>query len=148
MKNNAARQYCSRIQRSLVCSGTSRKRLLTQGKELVDRFVQENPDAQYADFVMAFGPPEAFAGEMLSTVDSKEVEDAQRRRRYTKGIVLVGLILVLIAACVLLFTKWSKVQEIIRGNYIIVTDDHGEIAKEEYLKNFEKKIIMSSKEGE
>lgn len=138
MKNNAVRQYYSKVRRGLVCSGASRKQLLGQGEALMIRFEQENPDAQYADFITAFGPPEVFAGEMLSTVGGKEVEDVKRRRRCAKWIVLAGVALVLIAGSAFWFAKWSKAQEVVRGDFNVINGTSQEITEEDYFKMFER----------
>lgn len=148
MESNAARKYCSKMRRGLVCSGASRKQLFHQGQELVGRFEQENPDAQYADFVTAFGPPEAFAGEMLSTLDGKEVENAKRRRKRTKWILLAGVILVLIAVCVFSVAKWSKRQKIVEESYVLITHDFQEMTDEEYSIMFGEAAMALSEKGE
>lgn len=137
MGSKAARQYIAHIRRHLVCSAGSRKQLLRKGKELVARFGEENPDAQYSDFVSAFGPPENFAGEMLSSVDGKEVANAQRRHRCVKRTALVGLVLILIVAAVFWFAKWSKAQKVVNGDFRIESDSFQSMTEGEFDAVFE-----------
>lgn len=132
MESKAAKRYFSRVQRCLVCPAASRYQLLGRGRRLVTQFEQENPNAQYSDFVSAFGSPENFAGEMLSTVDKKEVEAAQRRRRLGYRLALTCLVLVLCVTAVLGWAKWSKVQEVIQGDRWIAKGVPEEITQEEY----------------
>lgn len=132
MESKAARQYFSRVRRRLVCSTASRKQLLSQGQELINRFEQENPYAQYADFADAFGPPEDFAREMLSTVDRKEVDAAQRRQRHAKWTVLVGLLLILIAVPVFGFAH----RNVLGRDHVVINSTPHQIAEEALYTQF------------
>lgn len=132
MESKAAQQYFSRVRRRLACPAASRDQLLGRGRKLVAQFEQENPNAQYSDFVAAFGPPGDFAGKMLSCVDSEKVEAVQRRRKLGRQIVLIGLALLLCAVAALGWVKWGKAQEVIQGDFWVVKGTPRVITQEEY----------------
>lgn len=131
MESKAARQYFSRVRRRLICPSASRDQLLGRGRRLMTQFDEENPDAQYSDFVSAFGTPKDFVEQMLSCVDGEAVNAVQRRYRYIKQTALVGLMLILIASTAFWFTKWNKVYEIVRGNFVIIQHEPERISEEE-----------------
>ena len=147
MESKAAKQYFSRVQRCLVCPAASRHQLLGRGRRLVAQFEPENPNAQYSDFVSAFGSPENFAGQMLSCVDSGAVEAVQRRRRRIKQTVLIGLMLVLLVSTVFWFARWNKIYEIVRGNFVIVQHDPEKITEEEASITFKKVGVLFPTDG-
>ena len=132
MESKAAQHYVSRVRRRLTCSAPSRRRLSLGSQELATQFASENPDARYDDFVTAFGPPGDFAGELLSSLDSGEVETAQRRRRLAPRIALICLVLVLCSAVVLGWAKWGKAQEVIQGDFWVAKGVPEEVTEEAY----------------
>lgn len=148
MESKAAKQYFSRVCRRLTCPTDSRDQLLGRGRKLVSQFEQENPNAQYADFVAAFGPPGDFAGQMLSCVDSGEVEVVQRRRRHIKWTAITGLVLLLLVVAILGFAKWSKAQKVINGDFCVVELEPQKITEEECYARFEKEGVPVPNEGE
>lgn len=147
MESKAAQQYVSHVRRRLTCSSPSRRQLSLRSQELADQFAAENPDARYDDFVTAFGPPENFAGELLSSLDGGEVEAARRRRGLSRRIALVGLVLVLLASTAFWFFKWNKVYEIVKGNFVIVHHAPEKISEEEYYAIREEAIKETSMGG-
>mgnify|MGYP001329717760 CR=1 FL=1 len=96
------------------------------------RFEQENPDAQYSDFVSAFGPPKDFVEQMLSCVDGEAVEAVQRRRRYIKQATLIGLALVLLVVAVFGVARWSKAREVIKGDFHVIMQPTQQFSEEEF----------------
>ena len=136
MESKAAKQYFSRVQRCLVCPAASRHQLLGRGRRLVAQFEQENPNAQYSDFVSAFGSPGDFAGQMLSCVDSGAVEATRRWRRCVKQIALIGLVLLLLVAAVFGIAKWSKARKVVNGDFHVVMQPNQQFSEEEYRAKF------------
>lgn len=154
MESKAAQQYVSRVRRRLTCSAPSRKRLSLRSQELADQFAAENPNARYDDFVTAFGPPENFAGELLSSLDGGEVKAARRRRGLSRRITLIGLILVLCIGGCLGWVKWSqyaRYQEMFKSirdaDFVIVRHGPYEITDEEYYAIQEEAIKETSTSG-
>lgn len=76
-----SQRYLTRLRRALVCSKRDRERLLSDARDMLENFAQENPGAFYQDYVASFGQPEDFAAEMLSNLDPEDIADVQRRRR-------------------------------------------------------------------
>lgn len=100
MEDKAVRRYLVRLRRALVCPSGARARLLSRGKELLERFTEENPEARYDDLTEAFGQPEELAEGMLEQLDPAETVRARRRRTYIRrgGVAALVVILVLISA--------------------------------------------------
>ena len=102
MEHRAARRYYRRVNRLLVCGRTDRKRLLAQLRGLLEIFFEENPEADAAALSAAFGEPEIFAEELLSTLREGKVEAARRRRRLLRlgFFCAAALVLLLLFWCV------------------------------------------------
>lgn len=96
--DKTAQRYLTRLRRALVCPKEDRERLLEDAGAMLENFAQENPKAFYKDYVTSFGPPEAFAAEMLSNLDPEDVAEVRsQRRRIRLGIgAVTAAILVLL----------------------------------------------------
>lgn len=154
MESKAARQYFSRVRRRLVCPSASRDQLLGRGRRLMTQFDEENPDAEYSDFVSAFGTPKDFVEQMLSCVDSEAVNAVQRRYRYIKQTAVIALALILAAGGVfgcLQTVKFGKYQEMFDdikdADLVIVQHGPYEITEEEYYANRAKVSVQRSENG-
>ena len=108
MEHNAAQRYLNQVSRFLVCTGGDRKRLLGRCRELADSFQQENPDAEYDGFVSAFGKPADCAAELLSTLDASAIESAQKKRLWTRNIMVVCVLSVLIFLSFFWYSKYKE----------------------------------------
>ena len=108
MEHNAAQRYLNQVSRFLVCAGGDRKRLLGRCRELADSFQQENPDAEYEGFVSAFGKPADCAAELLSTLDASAIESAQKKRLWTRNIMVVFVLSVLIFLSFFWYSKYKE----------------------------------------
>ncbi len=155
MESKAAQRYVSRVRRRLTCSAASRRRLSLRSQELATQFASENPDARYDDFVTAFGPPEDFSGELLSSLDGGEVEAARRRRRRIRQIVLIGLALVLCIGGSLGWLLWSRYEkyrelfdEIKDADFVIVQHGPYKISEEEARINFKEAGVPFPGDGD
>lgn len=97
--DQAAERYLKKLRRALVCPKKDKERLLADARDLLENFAQENPRAFYQDYVLSFGQPEDFAGEMLSNLDPEDVREARLRRKRTlmAMAVAVAAMLVLLA---------------------------------------------------
>jgi len=100
------RRYLSHVRRCLTCSAARRRALMPQVRQTVDRHLQENPDATYADLVDAFGPPQSFALVVLDPVDPAEVAAAQRRRFLLPVGLLAGLAALLAVVSIFWYQKY------------------------------------------
>lgn len=125
-------QYLSRLKRFLSCSRPDREKLLARGKGLLEGFLEENPEGGYEDLVAAFGPPEAFAGEMLATLDQAALKQTQDRRKWLqRGAVLLTAV-VLVLCAVFYAVKWYQAREVINGDFRIVTGEDITVTDEEF----------------
>lgn len=154
MENRAARQYVSHVRRRLTCSAASRRQLLLRSRELAKQFAAENPDAGYDDFVIAFGPPGNFAGELLSSLDGGEVENAQRRRRLVPRIVFGCLAAVLCVTAVWGWAQWSRYDQhrekfdaVKDADWVIVQQGSYRVTQEVARGNYEKVGDLFLKNG-
>ena len=133
MESKALEQYLHKLKRALACSQPDRERLLSQGKELLGNFLGENPGGGYETLVTAFGPPEVFAGEMLSTLDQEELTRTQTRRKWLRRGVAAVVIAALVLCAVFWFGKYLRAAQVVRaGGFTTVTDDPIEMSPEEY----------------
>lgn len=108
MERSAAQRYLNQVRRFLICAGGDRKRLLGRCRELADSFQQENPDAEYDGFVSAFGKPADCAAELLSTLDASVIESAQKKRLWTRNIMVVFVLSVLIFLSFFWYSKYKE----------------------------------------
>ncbi len=107
------KKYLARVRQHLICSADSRRRLLWQARQMVEDFLQENPEADETALVAAFGAPKEFAEQMLATLERKEIVAARRRRRRLAVEVAVLVVLVGLACCV--FRAYDPEISILRG---------------------------------
>lgn len=85
----------------------------------------------------AFGPPKAFAEEMLSTLDQESLKQTRARRKLLRQAAALLAAAVLILCTVFYAVKWYQAQEIINGDFRIVQDDDfTELTGEEYFEIF------------
>lgn len=127
-----AKSYLSQVRRHLTCSTVSRRRLLDQGRQMVEDFLQETPDADSLALTAAFGEPRQFAAQMLATLEPKEVDSARRRSKSFKqgAIALVALAFVLIALFAV--RRCQKYESIIPDGEYGVIQPARELTEEEF----------------
>ena len=118
MGTNAER-YLTQVERALTCPPGEKAALLKRGRELVEAFLEETPAAGYAQLTDAFGPPNAFAGEMLEQLDPALVEHTQKQGVLRKRAVMAAVAIALVLCSLFWFLKWKKAQEIVRGEFWI-----------------------------
>ncbi len=137
-----SKQYLSKVRRRLTCSSASRRRLLAQGEQMAEDFLQENPGADGNALAAAFGEPEAFARQMLDTLEPEEVAAAQRRRKLVKQGSIALVALALVVTTVVCLVKCLQMQEVVNGDFCIIETTH-ELTKEEF-----DAALQAAQEGE
>lgn len=90
---------------------------------LMENFIEENPSADYAEFVKAFGKPEAFAAVILSVLDKHEVENAKRRAKRKKIVIMIVCGLLIISVLGYSVSRHMQAKEIVNGDFLIVEKD-------------------------
>ena len=137
MENKALERYLRRLKGALTCARPDRERLLSQGRQLLADFLGENPEGGYEAMAAAFGPPEAFAEEMLSTLDQEALKQARARRKLLRRGAALLAAAVLVLCAVFYAVKWYQAREIINGDFRIVQDDDFTgLTKEEFYAIF------------
>lgn len=127
-----SKRYLSRVRRRLTCSAASRRRLLAQGEQMVEDFLQENPGADGDALTAAFGEPEEFARQMLDTLEPGEVAAAQRRRRLVRRVSAALVALALVVTTVICLVKCFQMQEVVNGDFYVIQFPARNLTKEEY----------------
>lgn len=131
MTREIENRYLAQVDRALVRLLRLRERLMDEAKRLVDQFLEENPEATYEDLLTAFGTPEEFAEEMLSTLPTEEVEGAWRKEHFWRRAALVLTALVLAGSALFFFWRWQKTQKIVNGDFKVVISPVEEVTDEE-----------------
>ena len=98
--NHNAMRYKSKLKRKLQCNRATKARLLDEFSRSFDGFLEENPDANFADLSNAFGPPEEMAHILMEKLS---VEDT---RQYRRHIYIKRIVAALCAAAFLAFTLY------------------------------------------
>lgn len=96
MENKNAQRYLAQTRHCLICSRADRTRLLSRAATMVSEYGMESPEAEYADYLSAFGQPSDFASEMLSTLDPERVRSAARRRKWLRRAIACAVVLALV----------------------------------------------------
>lgn len=120
MENKAFQQYFKQVKQLLVCDKPDRERLLTECKGLMSTFQQENPDAEYDEFVAAFGAPSACAADLLSTLEGSEVEAARKRRLWVRRSVYATALAVFALLSAFLYYKYDQSMEFNKDTVVVI----------------------------
>ncbi len=127
-----SKQYLSKVRRRLTCSAASRRRLLAQGEQMTEDFLQENPGADADALAAAFGAPEEFARQMLDTLEPEEVAAARKRRRLITRVLVASIALALVVTNAIYLIQYFRVHEMIDGKFIIIESPGRNITEEEF----------------
>ena len=98
--NNNTKRYESKLKRKLQCNRATKARLLDEFSHSLDGFLDENPDATFADLSNAFGPPEEMAHILMERLSVEEI------RQYRRHICVKRVVAAFCAAAVLIFTLY------------------------------------------
>lgn len=93
----ALRKYFRSISSLLPCGGKQKRLILGTARNNVAVYLQDHPDADFAQIQQHFGTPEEIAAAFVSDMDMPELLGALRSRRR----VFVAVIAALIAALLL-----------------------------------------------
>lgn len=132
MENKAMERYLRRLKGALTCSRPDRERLLSQGRQLLADFLGENPEGGYEAMAAAFGPPEAFAEEMLSTLDQEALKQTRARRKLLRRGAALLAAAVLVLCAVFWYTQWYQLHKDVTSPYYNVPSEVRTITPEGY----------------
>ena len=96
--NRAAKRYRGRVTRALRCSRVTKGKLLQEFDDAFHAFLEEEPDADYAGIVRAFGAPAAMAAAMCEGLPKQEGQAWRRSRLISVLILFVAAVAVISTA--------------------------------------------------
>lgn len=134
MNRDVAQQYLRQVRQFLICDRKSRCHLLARCKDAVNVFLEENPKAQYADIVVAFGEPSTCAAELLSDMKTSSIKDARKKILFINRNIFVAILATLILISFFLFLKYYKIREFDKDS-ILVIEPPLTITEEEFYAN-------------
>lgn len=91
------RQYLRAVRKA--CPTALRRRLMTDFKNSVAYFQEENPDCTVEDLIHRFGSPQQFTSEYIATLDQAAMKRLARRH-----CIIIGGVTILIIAMAILLT--------------------------------------------
>lgn len=125
MKNREAalRRYYRTIRSYLPCTAKQKKRILDEIRERVNAYLEEYPEAGFAQIEARFGTPQTIAAAYVDDMDTPELLNVLRIRRKIVTAVASGVIAVILiwgiavsVAYVEAHSQWNGYVE----NYITV----------------------------
>ncbi len=133
MKNKAARRYLRQVKLHLFCDRAHRKARLSRAQTMIEDFSEERPEAEYNDFVAAFGSPQGFAENILEGVEQAEIDSAKRRKKFLCRGVVILVILALIVASVTWYCKYEESKDLDK-NITVIISTAKELTEEEFYR--------------
>lgn len=88
--NIAPKLYFLRIKRLLPCNAEQKKRYLAEMEHSVILYVQEKPDASFAELCGTFGSPEVIAKECIEQMNPKIFSERIVHRQWMTFLVLLA----------------------------------------------------------
>lgn len=86
-RNGAARRYLRNVKDWLPCSGKLKREIMARIKNVLDDYLAEHPDADFAELSHRFGLPEQIAASYVEDMDTGGLLRNLRIRRRIVGIV-------------------------------------------------------------
>ena len=90
--------YYREIYRFLPCSGNSKKRILSRLKETINCYLEEHPEADFAQLEAHFGTPRQIADSYISELSVTEISQKIRIRKWI--LMIIGIL------CAAVLTVW------------------------------------------
>lgn len=137
MTREIKERYLAQVDQALIRDLHLRERLMAEARKLVDVYAEENPDATYEDLLAAFGTPEEFASEMLSTLPPEQVEGARRKSEVRQKLFQTVVVVILLVTALFSFWNWQKLTQIVKGDFYVVPGPVEVMTDEEIQKALE-----------
>ncbi len=116
--NHSAVRYKRKLKRKLQCSRGTKADLLADFTHSLDGFLDENPDATFADLGNAFGPPEEMAKTLMEQVSEQETH-TYKRQQFLLHIVAIILAIVLLLITLDIFLIKQRPLEVVNGTNVV-----------------------------
>ena len=94
--NIAAWRYLWKVRGWLPCSGKLKREIMARIKTVLNDYLNDHPDADFAELSYRFGTPKQVASSYVEDMDTEELLHNLRIRRRILGIV-VGTALIVVA---------------------------------------------------
>ncbi len=123
--NSSAARYKSKLKQKLQCSRRMKAELLTDFTHSLDGFLDEKPDATFADLSNAFGPPEEMANILMEQVSEQETCTYKLHQTLRHIVAVVLAIVLFLFTVYVLFWKQKPIisyTEIITSTEFVVTE--------------------------
>lgn len=90
------RAYLRQVKKHLTCSPKERNRFLHRTEQMLDAFLEENPDATEEDLYLALGSPEELAEQMMEECDKEQIKlfSSKRVLKVSTASIILGIVLV------------------------------------------------------
>ena len=93
--NIAAWRYLWKVRGGLLCSGKLKREIMARIKTVLNDYLTEHPDADFAELSRRFGTPKQVASSYVENMDTEELLHNLRIRRRILGIVAGTALIVL-----------------------------------------------------
>lgn len=92
------RIYMQEIKRNLVCDNKQRKKFLSSFSDNMDEYLNDNPDADFAQLQKDLGTPEEIANAFLENTSASNIK---KRMSFAKWII-AGVVVIVLSVIVTL----------------------------------------------
>lgn len=116
--NHSAARYKSKLKRKLQCSRGTKAELLADFTHSLDGFLDENPDATFAELGSAFGPPEEMAKILMDKVDEQETRTYKLHQLLLRIAAAVLAIVLIITTIDVFFWKEKPIDAFDGGEVV------------------------------
>lgn len=116
--NSSAVRYKSKLKRKLQCSRGTKAELLADFTHSLDGFLDENPDATFADLGSAFGPPEEMAKTLMEQVSEQETRTYKLHQFLLHIGAIILVIVLLLITLDIFFIKQRPLEVVNRTNVV------------------------------
>ena len=120
------------MKKHLTCSPKERNRFLHRTEQMLDAFLEENPDATEEDLYLALGSPEKLAEQMMELYETKPVNHSFAHYIAKFAATSIILCATLIFTCIVVhqYLIITRQIEVNPTKYIYVVDNPKSIDKE------------------
>lgn len=96
------KKYCREVSRALPCSRDLKRKITDQITQSIQEFLNENPNAAYADIEAEFGSPMQIASAYLDEVDHEKLTSELKLKQRVVRIFAIAMTIALLMFAVML----------------------------------------------
>ena len=124
--------YMQEIKRNLVCDNKQRKKFLSSFSDNMDEYLNDNPDADFAQLQEDLGTPEEIANAFLENTSASNIK---KRISFAKWII-AGVVVIVLSVIVTLVIEITDAHNSNNGQFtdvITVYETITDNPEEEYI---------------